>query len=295
MRLAFAALPGRPRRLRRRRAGRAAAAQRRAGRPLRRRRRLRADPQPGRGRAAARRLAAAAPAGGAAARAGCPDGRFERIPGEPRLRNVVAVVPGHAAGAGRRRALRHARQAEGLRRRQQRRGRARRSSSSSRSAAARAQRPDGAPELRFVLFDGEEPARGPARGVRPTSTTTGLRGSRAYVKRHARRGRRDGPARLRRRQGPAAPARGDVDASRCGRRSARRPATRARRGQFPDGTGPAITDDHTPFLRAGIPAVDLIDWSYPGHSLEDGMDLLSVDSVDAVGETLVRFVDTWRP
>jgi hypothetical protein len=42
--------------------------------------------------------------------------------------------------------------------------------------------------------------------------------------------------------------------------------------------------------RAGIPAVDLIDWRYPGHSVEDTLDKLSPASVDAVGETLVRFV-----
>ena len=64
---------------------------------------------------------------------------------------------------------------------------------------------------------------------------------------------------------------------------------------FPDSLGPSITDDHTPFLLEGIPAVDMIDWSYPGHSLEDGLDKLSVDSVDAVGETLMDFVADWRP
>jgi len=59
---------------------------------------------------------------------------------------------------------------------------------------------------------------------------------------------------------------------------------------FPDGTGSAIIDDHTPFLRAGVPAADLIDWSYPGHSLQDGMKLLSHRSVDAVGETMAEYV-----
>ena len=160
-------------------------------------------------------------------------------------------------------------------------------------AAAKASRTDGAPELRFVLFDGEEPARG-----LPEESTdfynTGLRGSRAYVKRHRtavgamvlldyvagrglqlpREGTSSEPlwAQIR-------AAAGDAGVSQA----------------FPDGTGPSIIDDHTPFLRASIPAVDLIDWTYPGHSLEDGMDKLSVASVDAVGETLVRFVDAWRP
>jgi hypothetical protein len=60
---------------------------------------------------------------------------------------------------------------------------------------------------------------------------------------------------------------------------------------FVNGTGPAIVDDHTPFLKAGVPAVDLIDWRYPGHSLADGIDKLSPASVAAVGETVVQFVN----
>ncbi|HEU5141835.1 MAG TPA: M28 family peptidase, partial [Solirubrobacterales bacterium] len=58
--------------------------------------------------------------------------------------------------------------------------------------------------------------------------------------------------------------------------------------------GPAIVDDHTPFLRAGVPAVDLIDWSYPGHSLADGLDKISRQSLDAVGETVVQLAEELR-
>jgi hypothetical protein len=54
--------------------------------------------------------------------------------------------------------------------------------------------------------------------------------------------------------------------------------------------GTAIIDDHTPFLQSGAPAIDLIDWSYPGHSLEDGMNLLSKASMDAVGESVLELV-----
>jgi hypothetical protein len=59
---------------------------------------------------------------------------------------------------------------------------------------------------------------------------------------------------------------------------------------FPDATGTPIIDDHTPFLNSGVPAIDLIDWSYPGHSLEDGMSLLSKASMDAVGESVLELV-----
>jgi glutaminyl-peptide cyclotransferase len=77
-------------------------------------------------------------------------------------------------------------------------------------------------------------------------------------------------------------------------RAASRRAGKAR--FFPAGTGPSIIDDHTPFLRAGIPAIDLIDWSYEeGHTLEDGLDKLSVHAVDGVGETVRRLIDAWRP
>ena len=59
---------------------------------------------------------------------------------------------------------------------------------------------------------------------------------------------------------------------------------------FPGGTGPIITDDHTPFLRDRVPAVDLIDWSYPGHDATDTLDKLSRRSLDAVGETVVELL-----
>lgn len=48
------------------------------------------------------------------------------------------------------------------------------------------------------------------------------------------------------------------------------------------------------FLRAGVPAVDLIDWRYPGHSLADGLDKISRQSLDAVGETVVQLVSELR-
>ena len=48
------------------------------------------------------------------------------------------------------------------------------------------------------------------------------------------------------------------------------------------------------FLRAGIPAVDFIDWSYDGHSLHDGLRRLSPAAADAVGETVVALLRAWR-
>ena len=39
-----------------------------------------------------------------------------------------------------------------------------------------------------------------------------------------------------------------------------------------------------------MPAIDLIDWTYPGHDLGDGIDKLSPKSLDAVGEAVVELV-----
>ena len=48
-----------------------------------------------------------------------------------------------------------------------------------------------------------------------------------------------------------------------------------------------ILDDHVPFLEADIPAVDIIDFDYPyWHTVEDTVDKVSADSLEAVGETL---------
>ena len=56
-----------------------------------------------------------------------------------------------------------------------------------------------------------------------------------------------------------------------------------------------VLDDHIPFIRAGIPAVNLIDFTYgpgpsPGafwHTAEDTLDKVCAESLDAVGEAAV--------
>lgn len=220
-----------------------------------------------------------------------PNGRFEPLPAEPGLRNVVGTLPGRRPGilvgahydtlveppgfvganngaAGTAVVIEAAR------------------------ALSRVRRPAGAPEVRFVLFDGEEPAAG-----LPEETTDfyreGLRGSRAYVARHPDRtaamllldyvGNRG--LRLPR-EGSSTPALWDRV------RAAARTVGAAR--FFPDETGARIMDDHTPFLLAGVPAVDFIDWSYPGHDRSDTLDKLSRQSLDAVGETVVEVVGRLR-
>ncbi len=49
----------------------------------------------------------------------------------------------------------------------------------------------------------------------------------------------------------------------------------------------SMLDDHTPFLAAGIPAVDIIDFDYPyWHTTEDTADKVSAASLKAVGDTI---------
>jgi Zn-dependent M28 family amino/carboxypeptidase len=52
--------------------------------------------------------------------------------------------------------------------------------------------------------------------------------------------------------------------------------------------GGATEDDHIPFVRRGVPAVDLIDFdkSY-WHTAEDTMDKLSAHSFEVVGNVLL--------
>ena len=58
----------------------------------------------------------------------------------------------------------------------------------------------------------------------------------------------------------------------------------------------SMLDDHTPFLRAGIPAVDLIDFDYPyWHTTEDTADKVSPESLEAVGNTLIQWLISRGP
>ncbi|MCJ7733771.1 MAG: M28 family peptidase [Anaerolineales bacterium] len=53
----------------------------------------------------------------------------------------------------------------------------------------------------------------------------------------------------------------------------------------------SILDDHTPFVEAGIPAVDLIDFDYPfWHTTEDTVDKVSPASLKIIGDTLATWL-----
>lgn len=214
-----------------------------------------------------------------------PNGRFEAIPGHPGLRNVVGVlpgrrpaivvgahydteatVPGHVGAndgaAGTAAVVELSRVLRKL---------------------PRGSRPR---EIRFVLFDGEEEPKGSTDFYRD-----GLRGSRAYVARHGRSVRELVLL--------------DYIAEKDGLRFPREASSDPRLWEqlraaaravgvgalFPDETTGQILDDHTPFLEAGIPAIDLIDFDYPQRdSVDDDLDAVSAASLDATGEAVYELV-----
>lgn len=49
-----------------------------------------------------------------------------------------------------------------------------------------------------------------------------------------------------------------------------------------------VEDDHLPFLKAGVPAVDIIDLDYPAwHTAQDTIDAISARSLQIVGDVVV--------
>jgi glutaminyl-peptide cyclotransferase len=215
-----------------------------------------------------------------------PDGRFEAVRGHPGLRNIVGTLPGRqpaiVVGAHYDSEY-HPKGFLGA------------NDSAAGTAAvvelARDLRATSGREVRFVLFDGEEEGPGCSNA---RFAECALRGSRSYVDAHrgqigemvlldyiANKGLRLP------REGSSTPA-----------LWARVRAAAARVGVaqvFPSSTQTRIYDDHTPFLRAGIPAVDLIDFSYRyADGLEDTIDKLSLASLDAVGETVYALVSELR-
>jgi len=216
-----------------------------------------------------------------------PRGRFEDVPGHRGLRNVVGHIPGRRpavlvgahydtkalpgfvgandAAGGTAAVLELAR------------------------VLRRAKRPAGAPEIRFVLFDGEESPNDKADFY-----LTGLRGSKAYARRHRGEIRAvvlldfiaDKDLRIPREDSSTLSlwARLRAAARRVGAQSV-----------FPDDTQGQILDDHTPFLRQGVPAIDLIDFDFPCfHKRCDDMSAVSRRSLDLSGETVLELLRTWR-
>ncbi len=57
----------------------------------------------------------------------------------------------------------------------------------------------------------------------------------------------------------------------------------------------SMLDDHTPFLEAGMPAVDVIDFDYPyWHTTEDTPNKVSAESLQTVGDTILAWLESKR-
>ena len=140
--------------------------------------------------------------------------------------------------------------------------------------------------IHFVLFDGEESPRGVDD---EQFAEEGLRGSKVAARRF-RQARamvlldfvgdrrlstpREALSNLRLWARLRAAARG-VGASRS----------------FPDESRGAIQDDHVPFLQAGVPSIDLIDFDFRcWHRLCDDLGAVSERSVDVSGETVLELI-----
>jgi hypothetical protein len=220
-----------------------------------------------------------------------PRGHFENVPGQPGVRNIVGTLPGRrpgivvgahydtlvqppgfvganngAAGSAIVMELAH--------------------------ALAKLHRPKDARQVRFVLFDGEEPPAGLPEDD-PNFAKDGLRGSRAYVNAHPG----DTKAMILLdyvgNRGLQLPREGTSTAWLW--RRLRAAAERVDKiGYFPPSEETPIIDDHTPFLQSHVPAIDLIDWRYPGHTLKDGMSQIDPNALDAVGESVLELLRELR-
>jgi peptidase M28-like protein len=217
-----------------------------------------------------------------------PRGRFEPLPGHAGLRNVVGTIPGRAPAivvGAHYDSEYHPKGFVGA------------NDSAAGTAAvvelARALEQSGGAgrEVRFVLFDGEEEGPGCSNA---RFAQCALRGSRAYVAAHRRQVGQMVLLDYIANKGVRLPREGSSNAALWARVRA------AARGVgvgavFPPTDQVTIYDDHTPFLAAGIPAVDLIDFSYRyADGLKDTLDKLSLASLDAVGETVFALVSELR-
>lgn len=60
---------------------------------------------------------------------------------------------------------------------------------------------------------------------------------------------------------------------------------------FSEQMGPAVLDDHVPFLEKGIPVINLIDMDYPAwHTLQDTPERCSPNSLKQVGEVILGVI-----
>ena len=148
----------------------------------------------------------------------------------------------------------------------------------------------GLPAIRFVLFDGEESPDDSKDFYR-----SGLRGSKPYAREHAKRMRamilldfvaEKGRMRI--------PRESSSDIALWGklRAAARKVGAQS---AFPDEVTGEVLDDHTPFVRRGVPSIDLIDFTFDcWHKTCDDLSAVSARSLDYAGETVTQMLLDFR-
>jgi hypothetical protein len=138
--------------------------------------------------------------------------------------------------------------------------------------------------IRFIMFDGEESPRGSSDFYRD-----GLRGSKVAARKY-----RDARAMIlldfvgnKRLRIPR-----EVNSSEGLWNKLRAAARAVGAGRvFPGDVEGPIGDDHLPFRRVGVPAIDLIDFDFDcWHRTCDDLSAVSERSLDAVGETMVQLL-----
>jgi len=207
-----------------------------------------------------------------------PGGRFEPVPGG--LRNVVGTVPGREPGYIVVGAHYDTKDIPGFL--------GANDGASGTAVVTQLARTIERPRhtIKFILFDGEESPRGTPNQL---FAQKGLRGSKVAAPRY-----RDaramvlldfvGDRRL------SIPRDGFSNADLWRRlRAAAREVGVGR--HFPAQTQGSIQDDHVPFLREGVPAIDLIDFDFPCWHLRcDDLSNVSERSLDVTGETVYRLL-----
>jgi glutaminyl-peptide cyclotransferase len=145
-------------------------------------------------------------------------------------------------------------------------------------------RPKTASPIWFVAFDGEEATDD------ADFYGTGLRGSKPFAAKYAKRIKELVLLDFVADKDLAIPFEQSSDAEMWAdlREAAERVGSDS---AFPDIQQGVVEDDHTPFIRRGVPAIDLIDFSFPcWHKTCDDLTAVSKTSLDKSGEAVLEFL-----
>jgi glutaminyl-peptide cyclotransferase len=136
----------------------------------------------------------------------------------------------------------------------------------------------------FVAFDGEEATDD------ADFYGTGLRGSKPFAKKYAKKLKEMVLLDFVANKTLAIPYEQSSDAEMWAdlREAAERVGADA---AFPDARQGTVEDDHTPFVRRGVPSIDLIDFDFPcWHKTCDDLSAVSKASLDKSGEAVLEFL-----